>query len=36
MQQTIFIHDKSAVTVVAGYENLENMLLKSTVAVENF
>ena len=36
IQVTIFNHDKTAATIVAGYENLPNMLLKSVVEVENF
>lgn len=36
LQLTVFTHDKSSVILVAGYENLESMLLKATVAVENY
>lgn len=36
MQQTVFFIDKGAAAGVASYENLQEMLLKSTVAAENY
>jgi hypothetical protein len=36
MQLTVFAHDKLAALAIAGYENLPEMLLKSTLICENF
>lgn len=35
MQLTVFSYDKNATLLVARYENLPNMLLKSTLVCEN-
>lgn len=35
MQITVFSHDKLAALVVANYDNLPDMLLKSTIICEN-
>jgi hypothetical protein len=36
MQFTIFIHDQQASVGVAKYENLKEMLLKTSLLVENY
>ncbi len=36
LQIAIFSHEKSAATIITRYENLYELLYKSTIAVENF